>query len=74
MAGKILRRCDLCGRFHAAYLVPDPKFGRLQLCYTCWKGRYGSQSPPASERGAEQVGEEEEATDAADAPADEGEG
>ena len=71
MSGKILRRCDLCGRFHAAYLVPDPKFGQLHLCYTCWKGRHGSPPSPAPERGAEQTGEEEEAEDTAVAPDEE---
>ena len=71
MAGKILRRCDLCGRFHASYLVPDPKFGQLHLCYTCWKGRYGSPPSSAPELGVAPLGEQEEIPDTADAPAEE---
>ena len=37
--GKILRRCTICKRFHASYLVEDPIFGKGYLCYDCWKAR-----------------------------------
>jgi hypothetical protein len=36
---KILRRCSLCKKFHAAYLVEDPELGEIILCYSCWKAR-----------------------------------
>jgi uncharacterized protein (DUF885 family) len=39
MPHRILRRCNLCGKFHAAYRVDDPRFGgKAYLCQTCWKG------------------------------------
>jgi len=37
MPDKVLRRCDICGKFHAAYLVPNPKGGQMKVCQTCWK-------------------------------------
>jgi hypothetical protein len=37
MAGKILRRCSLCGKFHAAYLVPEHHGRKGYYCYACWK-------------------------------------
>jgi hypothetical protein len=43
--GKILRRCDLCGKFHASYRVEDPRLGSLILCQNCWSRRAASQSP-----------------------------
>jgi hypothetical protein len=54
-AGKILRRCDSCGGFHASYLVVDPETGKREiLCQSCWKKRFGApskqgeaQKPPA---------------------------
>lgn len=47
MPGKILHRCDLCGNFHATYLVDDPKSGgKIRLCYNCWKAKYAC--PPRS--------------------------
>jgi hypothetical protein len=36
-AGKVLRRCDICGKFHASYFIDDPLHGRRKVCYTCWK-------------------------------------
>jgi hypothetical protein len=38
-AGKILRRCTICGKFHASYLVDDPVLGTCYLCYSCWTAR-----------------------------------
>jgi hypothetical protein len=50
IAGKILRRCSLCGKFHASYLVEDPDEGELFLCHACWHRRNQpsetSASPP----------------------------
>ncbi len=44
--GKILRRCSVCGKFHASYLVPE-HFGRPgYLCRTCWNALYA----PAARR------------------------
>jgi ribosome-binding protein aMBF1 (putative translation factor) len=42
-AGKILHRCDLCGKFHAAYRVVDAQLGSLSVCYDCWKRRMEMQ-------------------------------
>ncbi len=38
--GKILKKCDVCGQFHASYRVQDEKLGSLRLCYSCWKARF----------------------------------
>ena len=38
LAGKILRRCSICKRFHASFQVETPD-GTVSLCYTCWKAR-----------------------------------
>ena len=41
-----LRRCHICKKFHASYLVDAPDLGgQVYLCYDCWKARYGSPSP-----------------------------
>jgi len=37
MSPKILRRCTICRKFHAAYLVEDREFGKRYLCYSCWE-------------------------------------
>jgi ADP-ribose pyrophosphatase len=37
MPGKVLRRCDICGNFHAAYIVPEGDSGKRYYCYKCWK-------------------------------------
>jgi len=39
MPPKVLKRCSLCKNFHAAYLVDDPRLGKLRLCYACWSAR-----------------------------------
>lgn len=36
MAGQKLRRCSICKRFHAAYLVPELGRDNGHLCYECW--------------------------------------
>jgi len=50
-AGKTLKRCSVCGRFHAVYLVEDEQLGKLILCSDCWKSRQADSSektkPPA---------------------------
>jgi len=43
MSAKILRRCTICGKFHASYLVVDAAFGKGHLCYSCWKARQTTQ-------------------------------
>ena len=45
MSRKILRRCDICGRFHAAYLVPDEDGQARNYCYDCWKARFEVMLP-----------------------------
>jgi hypothetical protein len=42
MPGKILRRCTICKKFHASYLLVDPALGKLYLCPSCWKARSSS--------------------------------
>jgi|GEM_PF-6281414 hypothetical protein len=39
MPPKILRRCTICKKFHASYLVEDREFGKCYLCLSCWKVR-----------------------------------
>jgi hypothetical protein len=39
MSPRILRRCAICGKFHASYLVEDPQLGTCYLCLSCWKAR-----------------------------------
>ena len=46
---KILRRCDLCKKFHASTLVPDVGY----LCYTCWQAM---QAAPPSDQVAGRAG------------------
>jgi hypothetical protein len=50
MSPNVLRRCSLCKRYHASYLVPESEFGKVYLCYDCWKARHASQLPPTPER------------------------
>lgn len=39
-----LRRCDICGKYHASYIVTDPKTGRKSyICTLCWKAKFASQ-------------------------------
>jgi hypothetical protein len=45
MHGKTLRRCDLCGKFHAAYLVPKPQGGQMKLCRSCWTDTATQKNP-----------------------------
>ena len=53
MTRKILRRCSLCGNFHAAYLVPEHPGGQGYYCYKCWKATNSIRPSPALEQGAE---------------------
>jgi hypothetical protein len=47
-AGKILRRCTICGKFHASYLVDDAVLGRCYLCYSCWTARHSQDAEKKS--------------------------
>jgi len=47
-AGKILRRCTICKKFHASYLVDDPELGKCYLCYSCWNARQVEDSRQTS--------------------------
>jgi hypothetical protein len=47
MSPKVLRRCSICKKFHAAYLVEDPQLGKVYLCYSCWTARWAN--PPLLE-------------------------
>lgn len=44
MPPKILRRCDICGKYHVAYVVEDTSLGKLYLCHSCWKARITRQT------------------------------
>jgi hypothetical protein len=44
--GKILRRCDLCGKFNASYRVEDQQLGSLILCQKCWSRRAAAKIQP----------------------------
>ena len=38
MPPKILRRCDICHRYHVSFVITDPDSGKkTYLCYDCWK-------------------------------------
>ena len=39
MPRRALRRCTICKKFHASYLVEDPEFGKCYLCLSCWRAR-----------------------------------
>lgn len=56
MSGRILRRCTICKKFHASYLVQDAEFGKVYLCYACWKARYATQPPSAPDQATDRPG------------------
>lgn len=47
---KILRRCSLCGNFHASFLVPELPAGKGSLCAKCWKAWMARETPSAAHR------------------------
>lgn len=46
MPRNVLRRCDLCGRFHASFLVPESGYGKGYLCSSCYKVWQAAHPPP----------------------------
>jgi hypothetical protein len=46
MPAKLLRKCDICKRWGAPFLVNDPLRGKLYLCYDCAKKRMSPNPPP----------------------------
>ena len=44
--GKILRRCYICGKFHAAYLITGADGITRKVCYSCWKAAHPTTPPP----------------------------
>jgi hypothetical protein len=50
MKREILRRCSLCGKFHASYLVSEHPGGKGYYCYTCWKATYAVRSRLAQDQ------------------------
>ncbi|HPH96174.1 MAG TPA: hypothetical protein PKW33_06850 [Anaerolineaceae bacterium] len=41
---KILKRCDICKRWGAAYLIPaEPR--PLHVCIDCWKAKFAPPQP-----------------------------
>jgi len=61
--GRILKRCDVCNRFHAAYVVDDPLFpgGKAKYCLRCWKKKFGG-APPPTEQNEEKLARNETAS------------
>ena len=55
-----LRRCSICGKFHASYLVPDGEGGNLHYCYSCWKAQQAARFPETPYKQANQSGEQAE--------------
>ncbi|GAP12957.1 predicted HD superfamily hydrolase [Longilinea arvoryzae] len=51
MIGKTLRRCSICQRYTAAYLVEDPHLGTLHLCHACWTAHQESVNAAAHSTG-----------------------
>jgi len=49
MSPPALRRCSLCGKFHAAYLVPELPPGKNRLCLSCWKNWQADHPQPGVE-------------------------
>jgi hypothetical protein len=43
----------LCGKFHAAYLVPEQPGGQGYYCHKCWKAMNSVRSSSALDQGAE---------------------
>ncbi len=41
--GKVLRRCIVCKKYGAPFLVPEPESGKGYYCYECWKARHASE-------------------------------
>ena len=65
--GKILQRCDVCKKFHVAFVVKDPESGeKIYLCSSCWKKRYGS---PDKEAVIQQVVASSEMIETTESPA-----
>ena len=57
MSPKILRRCTVCGKFHASYLVLDHDIEKGYYCYACWKSRQASFPSEHSEQDKKPAGE-----------------
>ncbi|MBN1372993.1 MAG: hypothetical protein JW987_13735 [Anaerolineaceae bacterium] len=63
--GRILKRCDVCKRFHAAYVVDDPLYpgGKANYCFKCWKKKFGDAPPPKEQSGETLARNESESSD-----------
>jgi hypothetical protein len=46
VAGKILKRCSICKRYGACYLLVDAQLGEVRLCHACWNDRQRAQTNP----------------------------
>jgi release factor glutamine methyltransferase len=40
-----LRRCDRCNKYHASYVMDDPRRGKINLCTDCWNAANHSLQP-----------------------------
>lgn len=63
--GRILKRCDVCKRFHAAYVVDAPLYpgGKAKYCLRCWKKKFGDAPPPKEQNGEKPARNEFESSD-----------
>jgi hypothetical protein len=70
MPPKTLRRCTICKRFHASYLVFDPKLGKGYYCYDCWQARYATEPSPTPDPTTSPSAQEENDTSAPAPPSE----
>jgi hypothetical protein len=56
MSARILRRCTICNKFHASYLVPDEEGNPAYYCYDCWQTRFALPGFTGLDKGPEQPG------------------
>ncbi len=63
--GRILKRCDVCKRFHAAYVVDDPLYpgGKANYCLKCWKKMFGDAPPQGEQKVEKSARNESESSD-----------
>ncbi len=54
MAHYKLRRCSICKRYHAEYLVPEDGIQR-HYCYDCWKAKFGAPKPDPADQLIHQI-------------------
>jgi hypothetical protein len=58
MTKRILRRCTICQKHQASYLVHDSQLGSGYLCYTCCQARQAASGISSPEQNAGPVDEQ----------------